>query len=94
MREHDDRVVGNDAQIVDSGLIRLEHAMTNDGFVDLDAKEVSVGVRRSLFYQRFAITKTDFDDDRLVRALRTFNAAAPEFADASARYAGGNRAQD
>jgi sulfhydrogenase subunit delta len=34
------------------------------------------------------------DDDHIVRALRTFNAAAPEFAEVSARQSGGHRAQD
>jgi hypothetical protein len=42
--------------------------MADAGLVDLDAKEVSVRVRCGLFYQRFAVAKTNLDDDRPVCA--------------------------
>lgn len=68
MSEHINCVVGNNAQILDASFIRPEHAMADAGLVDLDAKEVSVRVRCGLFYQRFAVAKTNLDDDRPVCA--------------------------
>ena len=68
MSEHINRVVGNDAQVLDTCFMRLEHAMADAGLVDLYSKEISVRVRGGLFHQRLAIAKTDLDDDRPVCA--------------------------
>lgn len=64
MRKDVDRVVHQETQVTDVRLLCLQQAVTNTGFVDIDADVVLVRVFSCLLDQCFAVPETNFQNSR------------------------------
>ena len=58
-----DRIVHDDAQVVDAGLGGFQETVPDARFVDLDADEVPVRTGDRLFDQRLAVAEADLEHD-------------------------------
>ena len=66
MREHINCVVGDDAEVFNTCLLRLQQAMADARLMNLDPEEILVRVCGGQLYQGFAVAKTDLGDNWLV----------------------------